>query len=244
MRKIDSIEKKEKSYLEYKRLGQMLGVPVFEAFLELEVRDKDGKVIYSHKQRSHSWVRNAYNFMFTYLACKNPSDSTYGAGLLSAKDTGGTVRYNTTKPFNHDSGYSLDSFSAYYISGLLTIVGEYRKGIVIGTGTNVEDFEDYILQTQIANGTGAGQMSYNQSVAHSVAYDAGTKTLTDTLERHFDNNSGGSITVNEVGIYCGWQVSTTLFQAMTVRDKLASGIAVPDAGILKVIYEISLVYPA
>ena len=58
----------ERKYRQLKKLGQELRIPIPEAFWELEVRDKDGKVIQRHKQRSHSWVRNAYNFLFSELA--------------------------------------------------------------------------------------------------------------------------------------------------------------------------------
>jgi len=43
--------------------------------------------------------------------------------------------------------------------------GSLINGIVVGSGINAESFEDFTLQTQIAHGTGAGQLSYTQCEA-------------------------------------------------------------------------------
>ena len=231
-------DQNERKYQQLKKLGQELKIPTFEAFLELEVRNGNGGTIYHQKQRSHSWVRNAYNVLFCQIAAKDASDVTFGAGKLSGKQTNGTVR-GLSYPFGYGDAVSIEGTSA----GLRAAAGVDTKGIVIGSGTNAETFEDYGLQTPIVNGTGAGQMSYIASELHAITYDAGTKTLTDTLIRYFNNNSGGSVNVNEVGI-------VALFQGqfaqnyMLSRDKLAATITVPNTGQIKVTYSIQLTYPA
>jgi hypothetical protein len=82
----------ERLYEELRRLGQRLHIPISETFWELEVRDGSGKVVQRLRQRSHSWVRNAYNMMFCYLAGKDLSNGSFGAGYLSLKETGGAVQ--------------------------------------------------------------------------------------------------------------------------------------------------------
>ena len=72
--------KEEQKYEELRKLGQELKIPISEAFLTLEVFDKDGKLIQKHRQRSHSWTRNAYNALFSNLASVNLDDDTFGAG--------------------------------------------------------------------------------------------------------------------------------------------------------------------
>ena len=67
--------KEEQQYEELRRLAQKLHIPIPEVFLELEVRDKDGRVIQRHRQRSHSWVRNAYNLMIMQGAGINGNES-------------------------------------------------------------------------------------------------------------------------------------------------------------------------
>lgn len=233
-----SHEPKERKYQQLRRLGQELKIPTFEAFLELEVRDGKGLVLHHHRQRSHSWVRNAYNHLFCQMAAKDANDATFGAGKLSGKQTNGTVR-GIGYPFGYGESNSVDGTSY----GLRAAAGIDTKGIQVGSGTNAETFEDYALQTQIANGTGAGQMSYIASEAHSIAYDAGTKVLRNTLIRYFNNNSGGNVNVNEVGIvaYLQGQFSQNY---MMSRDKLPATITVPNTGQLRVTYTIQLTYPA
>lgn len=231
--------KEEQRYRRLRRLAQELHIPIPEAFWTLEVFDKDGKLIQKHRQRSHSWVRNAYNVMFSNLAAKNASDATFGAGKLSAKFTDGTV----VGDGYHFGWGERDLDSPGY--GYLAAAAVTDHGIVVGSGTNAEDFEDYALQTQIAEGTGAGQLNHVQSESHNVSY--ADTTLKDELVRYFNNNSGGNVDVNEVGVIGHFsRISGAYpdFEALVCRDKLASTVTVPDTGQLKVTYTIQLTYPA
>lgn len=233
------MDREEQKYKQLRRLGQELHVPIPEAFWELEVMDKDGKVIQRHRQRSHSWTRNAYNHMFSNLAAKDADDPTFGAGLLSVKHLDGTV-YGMDFPFTYGQ-YTVDG-TGYY--GMRAAAGEDGRGIVVGSGTATESFEDYALQTQIANGTGAGQLSYIASEEHSVSYDTPTRVFQNQLVRYFNNNSGGDISVNEVAIYCKIQQPGSARCHCYSRDKLATTVTVPDTGQLKVTYTVQLTYPA
>ena len=225
---------------QFKKLAQEFHVPVPETWITFEVFDKDGKLVQKYQQRGHSWTRNAYNIIFCQIAAKNPSDSTFAAGKLSLKDTGGIVRHNATRPINYYYTTNLDALGA----GYLRAAGIIAQGILVGSGTNVESFEDHVLQTKIGHGTGAGQLSYADSELHSVAYIAETKTLADTLIRYLNNNSGGSVSVNEVALVTRIFISNTGYNTLVSRDKLDTTVEVPDTGQLKVTYIISLVYPA
>ena len=99
--------KEEQQFAELKKLARKLHVPIPEVFLELEVFDKDGKLIQRHRQRSHSWVRNAYNMLFCQLAGKDASDDTFGAGKLNIKDTTDTLRY-LARAIGQHTGFTLD----------------------------------------------------------------------------------------------------------------------------------------
>lgn len=228
----------EREYQRLKRLGQQLGIPIFEMFLELEVRDAAGKVIRRHRQRSHSWTRNAYNIMFSQLAGLNANDVTFGPGKLTGKRTSGNVE-SESYAFGQYSGVSIEALTY----GYRALAGQTLWGIVVGSDDQAESFEDYALIALIANGTGAGQMSYVESEAHSRSYDAGTKTFTNELVRYMNNNSGDSIDAKEVALYGNIYLLTSRYFCVA-RDVLASTVSVPDTGQLKVTYTISLVYPA
>jgi len=231
----------EHKYKKLKELGTELHIPIFEAFLKMEVFDKAGKLVHEHSQRSHSWVRNAYNLMFCQLAAKAPSDSTFEAGKLSIKDTSGSTQYGADKPLmSCPSGADPDSAGYAYLAP----AGEDDWGILVGSGTNAESFEDYALDTQITEGTGGGQISYIASQAHAITYTAGTKVLKNDLIRFFNNNTGSSRAVNEVALVVFGAIYSYGHKWVQSRDHLASTVTVPDTGQLKVTYTIQITYPA
>ncbi len=235
------LSNEEAQYEELRKLGQRLHVPIPEVFWELEVREKSGRVIQRHRQRSHSWTRNAYNAMFCQLAGKDASDTTFGAGKISGKDTGGTVR-TLSRALGTDYNGSCDGLTPGTGHGYRGSAASDATGIVVGSGTAPESFEDYALQTLIPNGTGAGQLSYVASEPHAISYDAMARVLRNSLARFFNNNSGGAVNVNEVGIIFYTQYNG--YRYMYSRDKLASTVTVPNTGQLKVTYTIQLTYPS
>jgi len=235
------VSEEEKLYEELRRLGQRLHIPAPEAFWEIEVRDRSGQIIQRFKQRSHSWVRNAYNMMFCYLAGKDLSNGSFGAGYLSLKDTGNGIRYGGG-PVCLSQGSSVDSTSMGYRGP----AGNDAYGILVGSGTNPEDFESYALHIKIANGTGAGQLTYVQSETHAISWNPGTLTMKNELARYFNNNSGADVSVNEVALALrGYGPGGSVpYHYLTARDLLVATVIVPNTGQLKVTYTVQLTYPA
>ncbi|MDP4280155.1 MAG: hypothetical protein QQM50_06380 [Dehalococcoides mccartyi] len=235
------VAEEEKLYEELRRLGQRLHIPISETFWELEVRDRSGKVVQRLRQRSHSWVRNAYNMMFCYLAGKDLSNGSFGAGYLSLKETGGAVQ-NGAGPVCLSQGSSVDSTSMGYRGP----AGNDAYGILVGSGTNPEDFESHALHVKIANGTGAGQLTYVQSESHAINWNPGTLTMKNDLARFFNNNSGADVSVNEVALALrGYRPGSSVpYHFMTARDLLIATVTVPNTGQLKVTYTVQLSYPA
>jgi len=93
-------------------------------------------------------------------------------------------------------------------------------GLVVGTGTTPETNTDYALDTQIAHGTGAGQLDYG---AHSFTATAVVGSNVDmVVSRSFYNGSGSSITVREIGIYCQSRYATGYAYFCTLRDVLGT----------------------
>lgn len=229
--------REERKYEMLRGLAQELHIPIPEAFWTLEVFDKDGKLLQRHHQRSHSWVRNTYNMLFSQMAGKNIDDDTFGAGKLSIKLTDGTVKHGT-RPAGQPTEENLDGGTTY---GYRAAAGEDSHGILVGSGTDAEDFEDYSLQTQIVEGSGAGQLSHTESEAHSVSY-AGL-TMENELVRYFNNNSGGDVSVNEV-VLATYGHAYGVWDFIVSRDKLTSTVTVPDTGQLRVTYTIQLTYPS
>jgi len=192
-----------------------------KVYVEVTVKDKNGKTIKYHKQRSHSFVANfldiiANGFVNTGSGASIVYDFTSVAGTTS-----GTI--NT--PFlNAGSGNS-------------------SYGIVVGTGTTPPTALDYKLENQIANGTGSGQLEYG---SHSFNPSSGTvatsgNTSSIQISRQFTNGSGTSITVSEVGmITIVNNTSGTQYYVLIVHDLLSSPITVANLSVLQITYTISI----
>ena len=228
---------------EAKLMGKKLEIPALplKAFLEFEVRDRNGKLITRKKQRAHSWVRNLYNLMVCQAAAV-AGDSAVGLSLV---DTGGAIRSdNTTQPASGEASSGSGNRRIYVGLGygLYAGAGVDTFGLVVGTGSDPESFDDYALGTKIASGNLAGQLAYSVTDDPVVSTVGTTKRI--QWIRYFNNNSGGAITVNEVGMYTKGCISSYSINYMLCRDLVSGGVEVPDTGQLKVTYTIQLPYPA
>lgn len=229
---------REAKYRKLSRLAQELRIPVSEAFWELEVRDRYGRVIHYHKQRAHSWVRNAYNLM----VCQAAAVASNSAVGLAIVDTAGVTKSDTiTQPTSGWSSTGTGNQSIYVNSGygFYAGAGIDTFGIIVGSGA--ENFDANAMGTKIANGVGAGQLSY-AAVNAPVITTVGTTKKVEWV-RFFNNNSGGAVTVNEVAIYTYGTCGNASVYYMPCRDLIAGGVSVPDTGQLRVTYAIQLTYP-
>ena len=120
------------------------------AWLDLELRDRSGKVLFKKRGRAHSWVRNFYNMLFGNASC-TPSFSTYDT---ACRDTGGGTRSNINYICSVD-GYQ--GGNRGHNAGL----GYYSSGIQVDSGNMPWDFEQY-RQYVIYPGTDPGRLSYQE----------------------------------------------------------------------------------
>ena len=109
-------------------------------------------------------------------------------------------------------------------------VGDVARGIVLGTGTTTPDNLDYVMETLIAHGSGAGELNYAaqtdieaQEIGANIDYQ---------LIRSFQNLSGGTINVTEAGIYSHIQITK---YAMIVHD-VFTAVPVGDGQTITVTY--------
>ena len=180
------------------------------AFVKLTLKDtRTGKTLNTRRFRSRSYVIAFLDGLYNHFA----------QVTTSITDTGGVSR-------------SVPAFTWHFDAN--TIATDDTYGIVVGTGSTPVAISDYGLETQIAHGAGAGQLMHqvSQFIAPTTI---GTKRRFLTT-REFVNQSGGSITVNECGIYV--QSGPTSYEYCVVRDLIAGGKLVPDTATLVVQYEI------
>ncbi|GAI88778.1 unnamed protein product, partial [marine sediment metagenome] len=126
------------------------------------------------------------------------------------------------------------STSKYYDYN--TMYAGEQIGIQVGTGTTAPTPSDDAMEARIAHGESAGEFEYGGCEFRNM-------TISDpngefTIRRYFTNNSGGSITVNEVGIYspAGTSESFASRIFLIARDKVDPGVAVADTEILRATY--------
>lgn len=232
-----------------RKTAHNLHLPYIEARLEVEMTS-EGQSLFYKRQRSKSFVRNAYNALFSQASASEADDTTFGPGLINAKDVAGTIaKRDTPISWIPNDVSSLGN-------GFRGNEGVFNHGIVLGLGTSAESLEDYYLSgSVIPNGNGSGQLNYNPTEALIKVWSAGTRTLSNSIKRYFNNNSGGQINgwgeiiligkVNfaySYGNLTGWWYDT--YSVIFSRDLLPSPVNIPDKAQIKVIYTISLVYPS
>lgn len=225
----------EAKFARLKAMCRELKVPAPpEIMIGLKVHDKDGILVFDDVQRGHSWNRNFYNFAYGTLACGVGGNvNAFGTGYMSSKDSSGTIGYSPVYYPRLDAG-------------IIGTLGSVVNGIVLGTGDTAFSPENYTLSALIGSGNGVGQLAYSAMAAPAISYTAGTKTWKTTHLRIFNNNSGGSITIKEVGLrstifyfyYAGYSYY------LIERSVLSPTVPVANGAQLTVTYEISMAFTA
>lgn len=157
------------------------------AELETTIFDINGKKIKSRKQIAKSLTGNFLQGMYCQISAANTVDflpSTFNgvSGTNNnCKDTTGTL------------------------NGLMTNfrgngVVNSPFGIVVGTGNTLPTPQDYIMKTLINPGDVTNDLHYYAQGSSQPVIAVGANT-SFVLQRLFQNNSLGTITVNEIGLY-------------------------------------------
>ena len=229
---LDPIE--EKRIKEVKERALKYGIIIApDVFIRTEV--DDGVAITSDINRGHSWTRNFYNFMFGGVN-RNGGDgsSSFGAGYMSSRRDTGTI-YSTTGGIN------------------VHVEHHGWLAIQVGTDNTAYDVEQYNLQSAVADGNGAGQLYHNTTAWESSTYDSGTDVWTTEISRVFNNNSGGTLTIWETGLFrtfasygygLFYSGSVAGIAFMLERSVLGSGVDVADGAQLTVTYTFEMDFSA
>jgi len=204
-------------------LGELREVAVketgdnIEVFLHMYNRNAGGHLTQRLIQRSDSFLPNFIGMLYSQMDCTYNGGGTSGSG----PNTSGT-----SEAFINDYSYAL------YIEGFSTNdrSGDSSYGVQVGTGTAANSTSTYALASQIANGTGSGQLSYG-----SHSYNWSTGSTSTIVVRSFSNNSGASITVSEVGLV--WK-SNSYF--IMIRDVLSSSVTIANGGSTTFQYTIAI----
>ena len=212
-------------------------MPLPEFMINLTTFDKYGDIIINRREEGHSWVRNAWNWMFAAMTDSVANGgSAFGAGRMTVRNSAGTISSGTTSTANRSHA------TVPYSVGMVNSGTTVTLGIVVGRGITDFNIDQVALATLIAHGTAANQLSYQAQAVPVTSYDPAAKAWSCLHSRNFLNNSAAAITVTEVGIMRNSPCfsTTTAVSMLMARDLLSSGIVVPVAGSLQVQYEMKM----
>ena len=224
------------------------------AKLILERLDKEGRLLERREQKSRSFVKNFIGMLYlphAYILASAPysmnditntardTDSQVGLGGVLARSQKSTLAM-AGQPGRATGIYLAGNTGSYNIEiNELNFKEGNLVGIQVGTGTNAVTPTDVALQTRVAHGRSAGQLEYGGCEFINITFSDPNGEF--TIRRYFTNASGGSITVNEVGIYAtaGKAIGTNggnTYIFLIARDKVDPGVAVADTEILRATY--------
>lgn len=193
---------------------------------EVIVRDAKGKVTLRRKKVSKSFVANFTRWLRSWFTI---TAYTGNATSWTMTDTG-----NTSRTFPNTSPTAQGEYGFY-----MGLVNTDTFGIVVGTSATAVSPADYNLIGKIAHGTGAGQLVHGAQTIEALEIVDNTSRFRNT--RVFTNNSGGLITVREIGVIFGMRDTTPAVRyILAIRDVLSPAVDVPDGNTLTVRYTISV----
>jgi hypothetical protein len=190
----------------------------FGCVVELLVKDREGQLTERQEFASKSFVAN----FLRLLACWFCNVSTPAAASQALQ---GMPHHAQDTTGAWERIYAFATFWRVNAG-----VGVVTYGIICGTGVTAPTVDDYVMETPIAHGAGAGQLQYS-AVTFGAPADDGT-TSQFTVTRDFANASGGLVTVRELGIY----VTAPNGYYLIIRDGV--NIAVPNGQTLTVNYRL------
>lgn len=183
----------------------------FTAWFEIIIRDRESNVKSRIRGKSKSFVKQWNELLYLHQS---------GVANQSIVDTGGTTR--SVAANNND-------FDMVAGAGVIT------QGIIFGSGNTAVAIDDHALETPIAHGTGAGQLSYLSCSVGSASVAGSDCNF--TVSRQANNGSGGDVTVREVGIYLSMGGS---YYGMALREVLGSPEVIADGDNIVVNYTIQV----
>jgi hypothetical protein len=160
-------------------------------FIEIEVIDKDGKVIERAKEPMHSLTNNMAYWL-----------DIFRLGTINGRDTSG----------NDISDVSLSSVTGVSV---LAPSGNDNYGIIIGSSNTSFSIFQYNLQSKYSNNNFSHGETSVDSISQSPLYSC------TIYKRTFTNNTSGDLVVREVGLVAMLQTGSTTRYMLLTRDVIS-----------------------
>lgn len=160
----------------------------------------DGKPVDRVVKHTNSWVKN-----FPLIMKSSMQEISESGGF----DTAGNARIidRTPDPILDASAPAADD----------------DHGILVGTSTTTPTETDTNLNTKIAEGTAGGQLEHQVMIFPVLVNISGGRRV--VCSRQFDNNSGGLITVEEIGLVVRQRTTIDISFMLILHDLITQAIA-------------------
>ena len=116
--------------------------------------------------------------------------------------------------------------------------GSNAYGIVVGTSASAESIYDNKLVAICQQGVSAGQLQYGTCTIQDPNESSGTMSM--IIQRLVTNQSGGTITINEIGVYV-YIYNNGSYYFCIIRDVLGVGVAITNGSSKLIEYVFQLV---
>jgi len=176
--------------------------------IEIEVRDKNGKLIYRKCFERNSWLKNFMALLKVLFG-----------------DDGTTLRNSDDVTIN----VSRSDLATATVKGA---EGDMFTGVAVGAGSLPPAPDDYMLDAQIPHGDADGYLHYQACSIMDLVVDGNSTIL--KITRDFTNNGTVDITINEVGLYISIVVGGTAYAFLLFREVLPSPVTVPAGATITV----------
>jgi len=213
---------------------------MIEAYWEIEVYDRNGKLISKHRQPCRSLLANFIRMLGAMLSAKGGYTGTVGGTKASCS----VKKYDGTEGTAYTEWYTTTyTYGGGTPMGAKAPDDDDSYGIMVGSGTKTVEIDDYSLESKISHGTGSGQLDYD---THTISISEEAGQVKVEITRTFKNVSGTTVTVSEVGLGVRnyWKQSTGVakdLKFLIVRDVLDTPQNVLDGGSLTV--KITIIVP-
>ena len=180
----------------------------FKTYLEIDLHAKNGKLLKHHRQESRSWTKHFFDLLYEPLGNATNSQASIndisgtGRALPATGSYGDLPNLMLSAP-GGGGGFVIpascsNGSSGGFACGTPFYTGD-SFGVQIGTGNTAVAPTDDHLTARIAHGESAGQMDYGG--CELAGYTASGSNVSFVIRRYFTNVAGGSIGVQETGIY-------------------------------------------
>jgi len=194
-----------------------------KGWIDIEVRDREGKVVQKGRHKMHSFTNNFLAVLLTMLSSAGGATSTTGS--VTGDSGSATTIYGSLISGGNGFGGTPIALNAP--------AGTDSFGILVGSGTTAFSLTQFSLATKISNGTGSGQMSYGISSVTDLGVNTSVSPPVYQIQivRAFSNLTSSAITINEVGLEAkNYWAATVNVNFLIARDILSTSYSVPPNG--------------